>query len=291
MRPQIALACALAVALALLQIDCELLSLDYLQDGHDASTTADVVASDADDSALPYIVYYKFEGNTLDSSGHGFTGTLHGNANVAASGVLDGGGSLSCATTGDSMTFPAGAFDAGTSSFSVAFFFKLALGADGGPLNPQDNTLFEKGGNWSTSLDTDPAVGLGYWPVMPFNLNAYVHDQDPAPQDWVSAGYLPPVSAPLADGNFHHVAFVVDRAQEQIAIYVDAIPRGSARLPARGDGSAYGSISSTDVGRLCSMTADPTQTLSGSIDEFMIVSKALSLSDITSLPGVRSLAP
>jgi hypothetical protein len=224
---------------------------------------------------FPYILYYRFDGDTRDLSGLGHDGILHGNANVSASGVR--GGALSCAAPGDFMEFSSDAFRPGDRSFTIAFYFKLALASGGGLANRENNTFFEKGGAWDNGLDHTPGTGIGYWSYAPEYLNAFVGD---GPNHVRVAQATTP--ARLPDGNFHHVAFVVDREVGAASLYVDGTFAAAAPLPADPDGGPFGSASSASPGTLCAET-DPRWTLEGAIDEFMILGGALGAADVARL--------
>ena len=277
---------------------CELTSLGYLQDGpRDASVDH---ASHGDDATvdhgtdgpadgsppLPYILIYHFDGDAKDSSGNGHDGMLLGGATVDQPGVR--GNALSCALPGDALLFAADAFQPGRSSFSIAFFFRLTVSPDGGPAVPQ-NTFFDKGGAWDDSTNMSPGVGIGFWTSAPDYLQAFVNDGAPgagAAPAWTRAGYQPPPVSPLTDGQFHHMAFVVDRGQEIIFAYVDGLLRGTSALsPDPDEGGPFGSVDAPTPGTLCA-EGDPRWTLDGSIDEFMIVGAAMSEKDVQDLLGV-----
>jgi hypothetical protein len=290
---------ALAAAVVLLP-GCELLSLSYLDDGRDAATAPDssIVRDARDDHSiphdsrdvleaetsvipLPYLVYYHFDGDTLDYSGNHVDGTLTGSANVSAPGVK--GTALSCGQVGDSLTFPAGGFmPPATLSFSIAFWFQLTIGADGGPAQPLDNTLFNKGGAWQNTGDTDPGVGIGYWSSVPY-LQGFVDDDISGGAHWTRAQPAIPHDFAL-DGRFHHVAFVVDRSAATLFEYVDGVLYSNDGMSGLVHG--FGSVDSPELGVLCSEIVDDTQTLNGAIDEFMIVARALSHADVVKLASI-----
>jgi hypothetical protein len=278
---------------------CGLLSLAYLQDGLDGGADAgldgrvdadrDVARESRSDGSdggsiadLPYVILYHFDGNTDDSSGNGHNGTLSGGANVSAPGVGGRGYALSCTTPGAMLTFAADAFKPSTSSFTIAFFFRVNLAPDGG-LASSANTLFDKGGAWDDSTNYDPGagVGIGYWLATPPNqLQSFVDDGfpgNPAPgspdPDWTRVGCM---SDP--DGAFHHVALVVDRSgmyeSPGVYAYLDAKPCQYSPFPTNPEGGPFGSLDSPSLGTLCA-GAGADAFLDGAMDDFMIVAQAL----------------
>jgi Concanavalin A-like lectin/glucanases superfamily len=292
------------LSLAAMVSGCELISLAYLQDGprdggldgtvpREASPSearaprADVAVDTGEDDAgeddaaedagaLPYLVWYKFNGNTLDSSGRGVTGTLNGNASVSTAPGVEGT-ALSCESPGDGLSFRSTGFQPGTADFSIAFFYKVAVAPDGAPASPA-NTFFQKGGQWNNSNPPTTGVGMGYWTAAPYYLTGVVADG----VQWDHTGYLPPNTEPLTDGRFHHFAFVVSWSHTSLTLYSDGVARGTQLFQLAPDGGMLGSLTSSDQGTLCSQV-DPRWTLDGDIDDFMIIGKAISVSDIAGI--------
>jgi hypothetical protein len=230
------------------------------------------VAGDAESLPSPLLVYYRFDGDALDASGHGANGTLLGKATLGAPGVS--GSALSCSRTGDGLSFAPDAFEPGMSSFSIALFARAALNGAGDLISLQ-NTLFNKGGAWNDSANRGVGTGFGLWfggGVL--SLEATVRD-GPAPGTWQTASTAPPASMPIADGHFHHFAMVVDREANQFSVYSDGAVRAVRALP-----PGFGSVSSPEPGTLCTML---DSTLDGAVDEFMIIGRALDADEIAAL--------
>lgn len=248
----------------------------------DAGLAEASVDAKADDNALanipgPLFVYYRFEGNAFDSSGNGRDGLQGGaTSSVDAGGVV--GSALACMTQGDRVLI-GGDFRPGTSSFTLALFYRVAM-IDGGAARTY-NSLLVKGSAWEDSTNTSPGLGLGY-NDLDHNVEGFIRDGITG-HTWVVTHAAASASVPLRDGNFHHLALVVDRdaSPAQVSLYVDGVIRDLTNIPA-----GYGPVDSTDTGKLCTEAASQIE-LDGALDEVMIVSRALAAGEIVALAARR----
>jgi len=84
-----------------------------------------------------------------------------------------------------------------------------------------------------------------------------------------------------ADGNFHHLAAVVDRTAQSLSLYVDGVLQGSTAINAIGSlvntGNLYVGINTQDF---AGSTAVP---FNGVVDELTLYNRALTPSEVTSI--------
>src|SRR4051812_3210278 len=88
-------------------------------------------------------------------------------------------------------------------------------------------------------------------------------------------------SLTAADGNFHHVAAVVDRTAQTLSLYVDGVLQGSTAINAIGSlvnsGNLYLGINTQDF---VGSTAVP---FNGVVDELTLYNRALTPDEVTSI--------
>ncbi len=190
------------------------------------------------DLADGLVAHLKFDGNYTDSSGKGNNGTAVGTPAITTGKIGTGALQYSTEVSGGAVSkanyvtlnSPADLQFGGSTSFSVAFWIKFSgapgdlpflcnnadsYGGKGFVFAPSYET-----GSWSWSLNdgTSPAGWPGY-----------------AAQYGNDAGY----ANVLNDGNWHHLAFLVDRADE-VTTYCDGV-----RVHAK---SIAGLVFNTDTG-------------------------------------------
>ncbi|MEO8800826.1 MAG: LamG-like jellyroll fold domain-containing protein [Polyangiaceae bacterium] len=254
-------------------------------DGDDSGTadtgSVDAMLEDSSDDASalpgPLWLYYRFDGDTHDSSGNGRDGTLAG-----ATSTLDAGGvigtALSCVSAGDKVKI-GDDFRPGSSSFTIALFYRVQM-TDAGVAAHTYNAILVKGSAFEDSTNDAPGFGLGYNDGAQ-NVQGFIRD-DVTTHDWVSTHAKASAALPLRDGKFHHVALVVDRdaASPRLSFYVDGSIRDFVNIPA-----GYGPVDSTDVAQICSegTSNNPMVQMDGTIDEVMIFTRALSGPEVAAL--------
>jgi len=88
-------------------------------------------------------------------------------------------------------------------------------------------------------------------------------------------------SLAAADGNFHHIAAVIDRTAQTLSLYVDSVSQGSVAIGTTGSlvnsGNLYLGINTQDF---VGSTAVP---FNGVVDELSLYDRALTADEITSI--------
>lgn len=204
--------------------------------------------------------YWAFDGNTNDLSGFGHDGSLQGNA-YAASGGGRFGGALALDGTGDLVRVASHAdFNPGLASFSFAGWVKTTAG---------QSYMLEKLGN-------DP-----YWNADGYGIRVFEGNTTQVRggmQDYQGT-YLTTFDNfgrgySLADGQWHHIAMVVDRTNHLQLYYVDGVLAGTKDI-AYFATRAVGNDGTLNIG----------MNVNGMIDEVAFWNRVLSANEIAFLAG------
>ena len=170
-------------------------------------------------------------------------------------------------------------FHPGSSSFTVALFYRLALKADGGAVNVF-NSMLVKGSAWEDSTNDTPGFGIGYNDGAQ-QLSGFIRD-DVSTHTWVAVHAKASSSLTIRDATFHHAALVVDRdsSSPRVSFYVDGKITDFVAVPA-----GYGPIDSPEIAQLGSegTVNNPAIQLHGALDEVMIFTRALGAAEIADL--------
>ena len=125
--------------------------------------------------------YYRFDGDTVDSSGSAHDGILAGaTATLDGSGVI--GTALTCVNAGDKVKI-SDDFAPGTSSFTLAMFYRIEM-TGGGIAAHSLNTFIVKGSAFEDSTNDQPGFGIGYNDTTQ-NVAGFIRDNVSA-HAWVS---------------------------------------------------------------------------------------------------------
>jgi len=219
--------------------------------------------------------YYRFDGDTVDSSGSAHDGILAGaTATLDGSGVI--GTALTCVNAGDKVKI-SDDFAPGTSSFTLAMFYRIEM-TGGGIAAHSLNTFIVKGSAFEDSTNDQPGFGIGYNDTTQ-NVAGFIRDNVSA-HAWVSTHAAASSELPLRDGRFHHTALVVDRDTARVSLYVDGTLHDFTGIPI-----GYGSVDATAIAQLCSegTVNNPSIQMDGALDEVMIFTRALTPAEVAGL--------
>lgn len=103
---------------------------------------------------------------------------------------------------------------------------------------------------------------------------------------WTDVNHIRSVNEPL-DGTWHHIVFVQETDGSR-AIYIDGV-RDDLEIPAKAEGAW--DLNTTTIGGI--LRANPTHWVSGTLDEVMLWSRALTGTEITQVfnEGLNSVIP
>ena len=252
------------------------------------------LATNTSGSIKNAVVHLPMDNDLKDISGNGLHATLGATASANYEFIND-------AERGNVVHFVAGSYatlpkhdllrPSGSQSFSVNFWTK-----QGNPVGSDPvligNSNWDSGGNPGWLLATDGANA--YKPNDPTNdkhgWTINISNNDRTRMDWDAddAGMAPN----LADGSWHMVTMVFDRANAKMHVYVDGVeyidPESNDLSPI-GDGSLWDETNDypinlwEDGSGVYNAGSDTRKQLDGYMDELIIVNKALAPSEIKAL--------
>ena len=275
--------------------------MDELKIMNRALTSGEVanlfLATNTSGSIKNAVVHLPMDNDLKDVSGNGLHATLGATASAAYEFVND-------ADRGKVVHFVAGSYatlpkhdllrPSGTQSFSVNFWTKQdnAIGSDPVLIG---NSNWDSGSNPGWLLATDGADA--YKPNDPTNTKhgwtINISNNERVRMDW-DADQMenPPMAPSLADGTWHMVTIVFDRANAKMHVYVDGVeyidPESNDLTPIA-DGSLWDETNDYPINLwedgtgVYNAGSDTRKQLDGYMDELIIVNKALSPSEVQAL--------
>ncbi|MGD8786793.1 MAG: LamG domain-containing protein [Phycisphaerales bacterium] len=210
------------------------------------------------------VAYYAFENNVEDSSGNGLHGTIQGNPQYV-SGATGYGTAMAFDASFDHVELPIGPVIAEMNDITVSCWVDFSGDGDGSWQRIWDFGV-------STAVDTDPNFYMFLTPRW---------GTEGGMRFAISTGTETNITAPTAlPSDWHHVAAVIDSSSMMMRLYLDG------RLVVEDETPVLPSdVGETNQNYLARSQFAADDFLLGSIDEFRIYDRALSLGEVRYLAG------
>lgn len=225
------------------------------------SASAITSGSSTDPLTTDLMGYWKFDATSgtvaVDSSGNGNPGTLVGPPTWTTGYI---GGGLSFNGLNDRVTVGGANMVFGDSSFSGFAWVKSS------------DTTAQQARIMGKDFGAHGYIWLDFGGGTP-----YLEAKDSDLQLWTVRAST---AIKIADNEWHHVGFVINRALGQSAIYIDGVLQGSRSVASTG---IFGNTSATNPFDIGSQGNSSYESLNGALDEVRLYDRALSASDVVAL--------